>query len=302
MQVNDILKCCQAYFLGKDETIRLCLAAMIAQGNILLEDVPGVGKTTLVKLMAKIFNLDLSRIQFTNDILPADILGGNIFDRDSSSFIFKQGPIFSQLILADELNRASPRTQSALLQAMEEKQISIDGKTYNLPAPFIVFATQNPRHQIGTNPLPESQVDRFMIKTTIGFPQREYEQKLLMGEDIVKAINELKTEWSSDHLTSFNLASQKVHVAPDLVDYLIDLLDYSRANSEMNALGPRAGQDMLKLARAWCFINGNDYVTVDIVQFLAPYVFSHRLNANQSARHENELRLVNQLLTEVAIP
>jgi MoxR-like ATPase len=301
MQISEVVSLCQRYFLGKEESIKLCLAAMIAQGNILLEDVPGVGKTTLVKLMAKVFNLELSRIQFTNDILPADILGGNIFDRESSSFKFKQGPIFSQLVLADELNRASPRTQSALLQAMEEKQVTIDGQTYNLPTPFIVFATQNPRSQIGTNALPESQVDRFMLKLAIGFPGRDDEKNLLMGEDRVKSIMQLKTAWSANELEAFLLASKKVHIADDLINYVIDLLAYSRSHSEMNSLGPRAGQDILKLAQTWSFIQGKDYVTADTIQFLAPYVFSHRLSASSKIQLDSDDRLVNQLLNEVVI-
>ncbi len=301
MQISEVVSLCQRYFLGKEESIKLCLAAMIAQGNILLEDVPGVGKTTLVKLMAKVFNLELSRIQFTNDILPADILGGNIFDRESSSFKFKQGPIFSQLVLADELNRASPRTQSALLQAMEEKQVTIDGQTYNLPTPFIVFATQNPRSQIGTNALPESQVDRFMLKLAIGFPGRDDEKNLLMGEDRVKSIMQLKTAWSANELEAFLLESKKVHIADDLINYVIDLLAYSRSHSEMNSLGPRAGQDILKLAQTWSFIQGKDYVTADTIQFLAPYVFSHRLSASSKIQLDSDDRLVNQLLNEVVI-
>ena len=235
--------------LGKEQAIRLSLTCLLARGHLLIEDLPGLGKTTLSHVLASTLGLDYQRIQFTSDLLPADILGISIYDRDSSSFSFHPGPIFNQLILADEVNRATPRAQSALLEAMEESQVTVEGKTRALPEPFFVIATQNPSNQVGTFPLPESQLDRFTMRIKLGYPNNEAERELLKGSDRRQLLKRIKPTIGSVQLIAMQQQAESIHVAEALLDYLQDLLDYSRRSADYtNGLSPRAGLAVLRCA------------------------------------------------------
>ncbi|WP_372651385.1 AAA family ATPase [Halobacteriovorax sp.] len=291
---------CNSIFLGKEEQLKIAFISMLSKGHLLIEDVPGVGKTTLVYLLSHIFGLNLSRIQFTNDLLASDILGTSVFDKETSSFVFNRGPIFSRMVLGDELNRASPKTQSALLQAMEERYITVDGGEYELDEPFIVVATQNPLDQIGTNPLPESQLDRFFMSLTIGLPTREYEKKILMGENIREQINGLHSFVSLDEYLSIYKMIQKTHIEDSLIDYVLDFLEYVRENLDNGVkLSLRAGRDLLLASKASAFFEKRDYVTPHDVQSIAPYVLSHRLNLREGLTASQDI--IREALENVAI-
>ena len=270
--------------LGKEQAIRLSLTCLLARGHLLIEDLPGLGKTTLSHVLASTLRLDYQRIQFTSDLLPADILGISIYDRDSSSFSFHPGPIFNQLILADEVNRATPRAQSALLEAMEESQVTVEGKTRALPEPFFVIATQNPSNQVGTFPLPESQLDRFTMRIKLGYPNNEAERELLKGSDRRQLLKRIKPTIGSEAL----------------LDYLQDLLDYSRRSADYtNGLSPRAGLAVLRCARAWALIHGHPQVLPEDIQQVLPSIISHRLNSvhdnGQLTQEDNATHLIKQV-------
>ena len=271
--------------LGKPVPLRLVLTCLIARGHLLIEDLPGVGKTTLAHLFAQLIGLDFQRIQFTSDLLPADITGVSIFERENSAFRFHPGPLFAQLILADEINRATPKTQSALLEAMEEQQITVDGHTHRLPEPFFVIATQNPSSQIGTFPLPESQLDRFLMRIHLGYPDREAERALLMGEERRSLLERLPPAITPDDLLQLQRAARAVTVAPRLVDYVQALLAATRNNAELAAgLSPRAGLALLAAARAWALIDGRDHVLPEDVQAVFAPVAGHRLHLATDGR------------------
>lgn len=269
-------------FLGKEKQLKLAFISMLSKGHLLIEDVPGVGKTTLVYLLSHVFGLGLSRIQFTNDLLASDIIGTSIFDKQSSSFVFNRGPIFSRMVLGDELNRASPKTQSALLQAMEERYVSIDGSEYQLEEPFIVVATQNPLDQVGTNPLPESQLDRFFMSFNLGLPSREYEKKIILGENIRDIISSLKPFMDLNDYLETHKTIRKLHVEDSVTEYLLNFLSTARRtlpNGEKISI--RAAKDLLLAARACAFFENRDFVTPDDIIFVAPYILSHRLNIRE---------------------
>jgi MoxR-like ATPase len=264
--------------LGKDRQVRLALACLLARGHLLIEDLPGVGKTTLAHVLAQSLGLHFQRIQFTSDMLPADILGVSIFDRDSGAFSFHPGPIFSQLVLADEINRATPKTQSALLEAMEERQVTAEGQTRPLPAPFFVIATQNPAHQIGTFPLPESQLDRFLMKIELGYPDRAAERELLAGADRREMLADMTPCIAPAELQAHQEAVRRVHVADALIDYVQALVSYSRASADwQTGLSPRAALALLASARAWAWLAGRDHVLPEDIQTVLPGVAGHRL-------------------------
>ena len=251
--ITRLLEAAGQIILGKEHELRLALTCAIARGHLLIEDVPGVGKTTLAHVMARLIGLQFQRIQFTSDLLPADIIGVSVFDRDTSAFRFHPGPIFSQLILADEVNRATPKTQSALLEAMEEHQVTADGQTLALPAPFFVIATQNPVDQIGTFPLPESQLDRFLMRIRLGYPDRAAERALLMGEDRRSLLERREAVIRPQDLLDLQRAARELIVADRLIDYLHTLVAATRQNAELAAgLSPRAGLALLSAARGWC--------------------------------------------------
>jgi MoxR-like ATPase len=276
--ITDAITQLNRIVVGKEHQIRLCLTCLVARGHLLIEDQPGVGKTTLAHALAQVLGLTYQRIQFTSDLLPADVIGVSVFDRETASFRFHKGPVFSQLILADEVNRANPKAQSALLEAMEEGQVTADGNTYKLPSPFFVIATQNPGHQIGTFPLPESQLDRFLMRIHLGYPAAEVERALLTGRDRRDLLGELEPVLESAALTDLQRRVASVHVASALLDYLQALIAYSRdAPTFETGLSPRAAIGLLRAAQAWTLLDGRESVLPEDVQAVLPAVASHRL-------------------------
>lgn len=289
--------------LGKESQIRLTLACLLARGHLLIEDLPGVGKTTLAHALAKTLGLDFQRIQFTSDLLPADILGVSIFNRDSSSFKFHPGPVFSQVILADEVNRATPKAQSALLEAMEEHQVTTDGQTRALPEPFFVIATQNPSHQVGTFPLPESQLDRFLMRIHLGYPDAAAERTLLEGRERRDMISDLAPALATNELIALQKQVRDVFTAPALIDYLQALVAYTRQSPDfVNGLSPRAGLFLLNAARAWAFMDGRNEVLPEDVQAILPSVAGHRLYPVGGYASLGSTQVAERLIAEVAIP
>lgn len=285
--------------LGKERQARLSLACLLARGHLLIEDLPGVGKTTLAHVLAKVLGLQFKRIQFTADLLPADILGVSIYQPDNKHFVFHPGPLFAQLVLADEINRATPKTQSALLEAMEERQVTADGLTHKLPEPFFVIATQNPHHLIGTFPLPESQLDRFLMRIEMGYPDRAAERALLKGRDRRELVESLQPVISPDKLNGLQQLVARVHVAEPLLDYVQNLLDSTRRTGEFaEGLSPRAGLSLVAAARAWALLAGRDMVLPEDVQAVAPSVIGHRLRPANGGRTVN----IARLLESVPIP
>lgn len=264
--------------LGKEHQVRLCLACLLARGHLLIEDTPGVGKTTLAHTLAVTLGLQFHRIQFTSDLLPADLLGAAIYDRESGSFNFHPGPIFAQVILADEINRASPKAQSALLEAMEEGQVSIEGETRPLPTPFFVIATQNPGDQAGAFPLPESQLDRFLFRVRLGYPDPAAERALLKGEDRRELLAGLRGVLTPVEFMAAQRAAREVHVADALLDYLQALIGASRSDPRFaTGLSPRAGLGLLRAAQAWAYLAGRDYAQPEDLRAVLPAVVRHRL-------------------------
>ena len=288
--------------LGKDQQIKMAMCCILARGHLLIEDVPGVGKTTLSHVLASLLGLQYQRIQFTSDLLPADVVGVSIFDRETSTFRFHPGPIFSQVILADEINRASPKAQSALLEAMEEHQVTADGETMKLPEPFFVIATQNPAHHIGTFPLPESQLDRFLMRIKLGYPDKAAERALLKGVDRRDLIARITTAMSVEELTSLQNAVTKVFVSDALVDYVQALILHTRdsAHFEMG-LSPRAGLALLRAAQSWALMSGRNQVLPEDVQTVAPAVVGHRLRPVTSG-DTRILDPAQELIRAVPIP
>ena len=299
--VDRVLDTGSEIILGKRRELRLAVACLLAGGHLLIEDLPGVGKTTLAHLLARLLGLDFQRIQFTSDLLPADIVGVSIFDRDSSAFRFHHGPIFTQVLLTDEVNRATPRAQSALLEAMEERQVTIDGETYPLPEPFFVIATQNPSDQIGTFPLPESQLDRFLMRISIGYPSRDAERELLNGESRRLLLSRVEPQLQVDDLRRLQGQVIDIHIAEPLMEYIQDLLSFSRqAPNFGTGLSPRAGLALVHAARAWALMDGRGHVLPEDVQDVIPAVITHRLGAHDA--HGGENTLAHQLIRAVPIP
>jgi MoxR-like ATPase len=290
--------------LGKEHQLRLALTCLLARGHLLIEDLPGVGKTTLAHALAKVLGLHYQRIQFTSDLLPADILGVSIYNRDSADFQFHPGPVFSHIVLADEINRATPKAQSALLEAMEEHQITIEGETRELPRPFFVIATQNPLYQVGTFPLPESQLDRFLMCIELGYPDSAAERRLLQGEDRRRLLADMQAVLSAGELRELQGRVERIHVADALLDYLQALIEYSRRAPQFhNGLSPRAGLALLHSARAWALLAGRDLVLPEDLQTVLPAVVGHRLQARdeQSEPLAGSER-VRRLLEAVPVP
>jgi len=302
-ELDKIVEGINRVILGKEEAIRLSLTCLLARGHLLIEDLPGVGKTTLSHVLASTLGLDYQRIQFTSDLLPADILGISIYDRDSSTFSFHHGPIFNQLILADEVNRATPRAQSALLEAMEESQVTIEGKTRALPEPFFVIATQNPSNQVGTFPLPESQLDRFTMRIELGYPDNAAERELLKGCDRRILLKNITAVIDSERLTEMQQQADTIHVSDALLDYLQDLLEYSRRSADYtNGLSPRAGLAVLRCARAWALMHGHPHVLPEDIQKVLPSIIGHRLSSVQDNGLTNQKDNATDLIKQVPIP
>jgi len=290
--------------VGKDEQIRQALACLLAGGHLLIEDVPGVGKTTLAHALATALGLRFSRVQFTSDLLPADVIGVSVYEREKNGFVFHPGPVFTQVLLADEINRATPKTQSALLEAMEERQVSTDGVTRDLPEPFFVIATQNPGHQIGTFPLPESQLDRFLMCISLGYPDAAAERALLAGEDRRALLKALPALMQPQQLLEARAALAQIHVSPALIDYVQALAQASRQRELFaEGLSPRAALALLQAARAWAALEGRNHVIPEDVQAVAVPVAAHRLRPLKSTGgHTGGSRdLVLRLLQSVAV-
>jgi MoxR-like ATPase len=278
-QINHII-------LGKKTTVKLALTCMLVKGHLLIEDVPGVGKTTLAHTIAKTVGLSFQRVQFTSDMLPADIIGTSVFDRKSSEFHFHRGPLFNQCVLADEVNRATPRTQSALLEAMEEQQVSIDGDTYALPSPFFVIATQNPSHQIGTYPLPESQLDRFMMRLSLGYLDSNSEKALLLGQDRRQMLADIKPVLNEQVLLTIQNDIETVHVSEAIADYVQSILQFTRDSGLFtHGLSARSGLALVKAAKAWAYIEQREMLLPEDIQAVLASVITHRLNLKDASHH-----------------
>ncbi len=286
---------------GKEQQLKLAITCLLSRGHLLIEDLPGMGKTTLAHLLARLFDLQYSRIQFTSDMLPADIIGISIFDKNSSEFRFHPGPVFTQLVLADEINRATAKTQSALLEAMEEKQITMDGETYPLEEPFFVIATQNPHTQMGTFPLPESQLDRFLMRISLGYPDRKTERDILSGADRRELLKTIKPVFNTRQLLTMQTQIRQVYISSALLDYVQDILDFSRHSSHfLTGLSPRAGLALLRSAQAWAFIHHREMVIPDDIKAVLASVILHRLVAN-SDQNSSEQQIMT-LFNEIPIP
>jgi MoxR-like ATPase len=289
--------------LGKERQLRLALACLLAGGHLLIEDLPGVGKTTLAHTLARLLGLDFQRIQFTSDMLPADIIGVSIFDRESGSFRFHRGPLFAQVVLADEINRATPKAQSALLEAMEERQVTVDGETRILPTPFFVIATQNPSEQVGTFPLPESQLDRFLMRIELGYPDRAAERLLLLGSDRRQLLSSLSASMTADQLLVAQADVRRVLASDALIDYVQALTAYTRQSALWRAgLSPRAALALLAAARAWAWLDGRAHVLPEDVQAVLPAVAAHRLQAADDSGRLEAAEIARRLIEAVAIP
>jgi len=270
--------------LGKQQQLRLCVACLLARGHLLIEDIPGVGKTTLAHALAETLGLSYQRIQFTSDLLPADVIGVSVFERETSEFRFHKGPIFSQLVLADEVNRATPKAQSALLEAMEEHQVTVDGHTYPLAAPFFVIATQNPVYQIGTFPLPESQLDRFLMRIELGYPDAALERQLLIGRDRRDLLATLTPTLSPQQLLLMQTMVPGVHASGALLDYVQAIVRFTRESPHFEAgMSPRAAIGLLRAAQAWALIHGHAGVLPEDVQAVLPGAVAHRLKPRDTA-------------------
>ena len=303
-KLHDVARQLNEIIVGKPVQIRQALVCVLAGGHLLIEDIPGVGKTTLAHAIAISLGMKMQRLQFTSDMMPADVIGISIYERENNSFMFHPGPIFTQVLLADEINRATPKTQSALLEAMEERQVSAEGATHALPEPFFVLATQNPLYQIGTFPLPESQLDRFLMCISLGYPDAAAERALLMGEDRRSMLQTLPQLMQAQELISAQQSLKKIHCAPPLLDYLQKLLQETRRAGLFTAgLSPRAGIALLQASRAWAALEGRDHVVPEDVQAVFIPVAAHRLHplASTSGNTLSSQALLGQMLRQVAL-
>jgi len=297
--LSRVIQSASNIILGKEQQIRLSLCCLLTGGHLLIEDIPGVGKTTLAHTLAKLMGLEYQRIQFTSDLLPADIIGATIYNPELHQFTFHKGAIFKQMVLADEINRATPKAQSALLEAMEERQVTVEGQTYRLPKPFFVIATQNPSHQLGTFPLPESQLDRFLMRIELGYPNHDAERELLTGQNRYKLIQTLDVQLPAEKLLYMQQAVQEIYVSPALLDYIQALIKFTRESEEYHTgLSPRAGLALLNAAKTWAYMQQREEVIPEDVQMVLAPVAGHRLRAG----HRNSVNIVAPLLANVAIP
>lgn len=302
LKIRSLLDQLNTVVVGKKQQVQDCVACLLAGGHLLIEDVPGVGKTTLAHALAHSFGLQFSRVQFTSDLMPSDLTGVSVYDRGSESFVFHPGPLFTQVLLADEINRASPKTQSALLEAMEEKQVSVEGRTHPLPQPFFVIATQNPQDQLGTYPLPESQLDRFLMRISLGYPDRAAELQLLAHHGHRAQADALPAQLTRQELDSLQQAVLQVHAAAPLLHYVQDLLETTRNGQWfVQGLSPRAGIALLRAAKANALIQGRDYASPDDVQAMFVPTMAHRLHAIASAGR-GTTEQVRAMLQTIAVP
>ncbi len=300
MDVKRAIEEIEHFFIGKRHVVELALACLISRGHLLLEDIPGVGKTTLALAVAKVFGLEFKRMQFTSDLMPSDITGSFIFDQSKGEFVFKKGPIFTNVFLADEINRAPPKTQSALLEAMAEKQVTADGNTFPLPSPFFVVATQNPVEQYGTFPLPESQKDRFSVRLRIGYPERETEKEILKGDDPLQGVKAMKPVLRKEDLEDLQKKADNCYVSDDVIDYVLDIVQRTREHpSILTGVSTRGAMQLLRVSRAMALLRGRDFVIPDDVRDVAPFVLGHRIVPREEADGESVLR---EIVDEIKIP
>lgn len=282
---DDILKSVNSIIFDKELSVEKIFASFLAGGHVLIEDVPGVGKTTLVKAFAKSMNLSFNRIQFTPDLMPSDITGSTILDRNNSNFVFKKGPIFNQIVLADEINRTSPKTQSSLLQAMEEGEVSFDDTTYTLVEPFMVLATQNPIEYQGTFPLPEAQLDRFIMRVSLGYPSAEKEINVIENYKNAKQMKDVKAVASTNDLIAMKEEVSSIHVSQDVLKYIVNITSATRISKDIRlGASPRASIDLCRSARSLAYLRGRNYVLPDDVKELTPFVLNHRMTLSAEAR------------------
>jgi MoxR-like ATPase len=300
-RIDDTIAAIESVILGKALQVRLCLTCLLARGHLLIEDVPGVGKTTLAHTLARVLGLEWTRVQFTSDMLPADIVGVSIFDRATNQFQFRRGPVFTQLLLADEVNRASPKAQSALLEAMEERQVSIDGVTHRLPEPFFVVATQNPHEQIGTYGLPESQLDRFLMRVSLGYPDLASERRVLLQGERREVLDRTPAVLNGEQVLALQRAARSIHVADALLDYVQALVARSRVEMSLG-LSPRAAQGLVRAAQAWALIGGEKAVLPEHVQAVFPAIAAHRLEPGESESSADGRKIADGLIKAVAVP
>ncbi len=302
-QIDAIVAQVGGIILGKERQIRLALACLLARGHLLIEDLPGVGKTTLAHALAASLGLGFQRIQFTSDLLPADILGVSIYNRESGGFQFHPGPIFAQVVLADEVNRATPKAQSALLEAMEEHQVTTEGETRRLPQPFFVIATQNPSHLVGTFPLPESQLDRFLMRIQLGYPDNEAERALLQGQDRRELLEEIQSCLDVKTLMELQHRARHIHTSSALLDYVQALVNHTRRSPDyVNGLSPRAALALLRASRAWALMDARGHVVPEDVQAVLPGVVGHRLAPASEVSRANGADVAEDLIRQVEIP
>ena len=304
-EVEKILANIEKVMIGKREVAELSLTALLAKGHVLLEDVPGVGKTMMVKSLAKSVGLQFKRIQFTPDLLPSDVVGVSIYNPSTMQFEFRPGPLLGNIILADEINRTSPKTQSALLEGMEEASVTIDGNTIEIPKPFFVMATQNPIEYEGTYPLPEAQLDRFLLKIKMGYPMQDEEMDILRRAEKSAPIYTIQSVVSAEQILEMQTLVQHVHVEDNVKHYIVQLARTTRQDSRVYlGVSPRASIALMKAAQAYAFIKGRDYVKPDDIQYLAKYVFSHRIILKPEARYEGftEEKIVDQIVEQIPVP
>jgi MoxR-like ATPase len=297
-----IVRQISSVLIGKEPQVRLALTCMFARGHLLIEDLPGIGKTTMAKVLARCLGLDFQRIQFTSDMLPGDILGVSIFDQNGATFHFHPGPIFTQVLLADEINRATPKTQSALLEAMEEQQVTIEGETRPLKKPFFVIATQNPLEHSGTFPLPESQLDRFLMRITLGYPDRAAEKRILKGEGAQAVLDVMKACMMYDDVFAIQTDIGGVHASETFIDYLQDIIQFTRASPWFHVgLSPRAGLALQQASRAWAYMEGRNYMIPEDLQVVLPWVVGHRLRSSSDGLEISQHKLM-KIFSEVPVP
>ncbi|BFM15379.1 AAA family ATPase [Maricurvus nonylphenolicus] len=288
--------------LGKEQQIKLALTCLFARGHLLLEDLPGMGKTTLAHALANVLGLSYKRVQFTSDLLPADILGVSVFDRTTNQFSFHPGPVFTQVLLADEINRTTPKSQSALLEAMAEYQVTVDGETRELPQPFFVIATQNPITQSGTFPLPESQLDRFLMRIELGYPDRHAELEIYKGNDPSRGLGDLKARVTTEQLLQIQNAVEKVSASDGLLDYLQRIVAFTRTEKDFSlGISPRGALALLRCAKTWALIHGRKHVIPEDIQAVMPSVIAHRVRDAANYTDQSGYALVERILNEVDV-
>jgi MoxR-like ATPase len=288
---------------GKGDAVKMAIVALMSKGNLLLEDVPGVGKTTLAFTLAKATNCSFQRIQFTSDLLPTDIIGVNIYNPDTREFEFRKGPLFANIVLADEINRTNPKTQSALLEAMNERRVSVEGKTYVLPEPFMVIATQNPIEYHGTFPLPESQLDRFMLHIKLGYPAPEYEKHIVLEQSRFEVIESMEPVISSTEIVEMQKEIDTVTVDDSLLDYLMAIVTETRRNDKIRlGVSPRGGQFLVKVAKANAYYEGRDYVVPGDIKGPAPLVLGHRIILKTRTYISDAEKVIEEILDRIPVP